>query len=237
MTKLLLRAAVLAAWFSLPAGAVQVSLEENKAERGTVGYVDMQAIFRAFPETKRAKESFEAAVRQAEDQVNLRKSELISLRGELADFKMQRAFMARAPIVAASTAPAAGLPAAPSPLPAAPGIQASTAAATAAALVRASTAAVRAAAPDPLADMDKKIAEKSAALDKKEADFKDYQARIEKNLLDLESRKTEYLLGKIYAAVQQAAKDEGVSVVVDKSQILFGPKAVDLTQKVLEKLK
>jgi len=226
MTKLLLRAAVLAAWFSLPAGAVQVSLEENKAERGTVGYVDMQAIFRAFPETKRAKESFEAAVRQAEDQVNLRKSELISLRGELADFKMQRAFMARAPIVAASTAPAQALAPAPA-----------VSSGTATALVQASTAAVRAAAPDPLADMDKKIAEKSAALDKKEADFKDYQARIEKNLLDLESRKTEYLLGKIYAAVQQAAKDEGVSVVVDKSQILFGPKAVDLTQKVLEKLK
>jgi len=56
-------------------------------------------------------------------------------------------------------------------------------------------------------------------------------------LLDLESRRSEILLGKIYVGIQDVAREEGISVVVDKNQILFGQKAVDLTDKVLQKLK
>lgn len=98
-------------------------------------------------------------------------------------------------------------------------------------------------APNPAApsvsviQVDAKIADKTKNLQDKEAEFKTYQAQVEKNLLDVENRKTEILLGKIYQAVQETARIEGVSIVVDKSQILFGQKAVDLTEKVLQRLK
>ena len=70
-------AAVLAA--SIPGipnvSAVEVSLEENRAERGNIGYIDMQKLFKLFPETAKAKQNFEDILRQAEDQVNLKKQE------------------------------------------------------------------------------------------------------------------------------------------------------------------
>ena len=69
------------------------------------------------------------------------------------------------------------------------------------------------------------------------ADFKEFQSSTEKSLLDLESRKSEILLGKIHKAVQEVARKEGVSVVVDKGSILYGHNAVDLTEKVLRQLK
>jgi hypothetical protein len=86
-------------------------------------------------------------------------------------------------------------------------------------------------------EIDRTIADKTKLLEAKEADFKTFEALAEKSLLDLESRKTEILLGRIYGAIQEVAKNEGVSVVVDKSQILFGHQAVDLTDRVLKKLK
>jgi len=90
---------------------------------------------------------------------------------------------------------------------------------------------------EELADMDAKIALKEKELARKEDDFKQYQAEAEKNLLDLEGRKTEILLGKIHRAIEDVARQEGVSVVVDKTNILFGHDAVDLTDKVLKYLK
>jgi Skp family chaperone for outer membrane proteins len=70
----------------------------------------------------------------------------------------------------------------------------------------------------------------------KEAEFQKHQSQVEKNLLELESRRSEILLGKIYTVIQEVARDNGVGVVVDKSQILFGQNSVDLTEKVLKKL-
>ncbi|MDE2293561.1 MAG: OmpH family outer membrane protein, partial [Elusimicrobia bacterium] len=88
-----------------------------------------------------------------------------------------------------------------------------------------------------LVELDAKIAVKEKELADKEAAYKAEQAASEKNLLDLESRKTEILLGKIHRAVQEVARREGVSVVVDKSSILYGHDAVDLTDKVMKYLR
>ena len=101
----------------------------------------------------------------------------------------------------------------------------------------AANAAEAAKAAQSLVELENKLAEKSRALQDKEAEFKTYQAQVEKNLLELEDKKTEILLGKIYRAVQEVAREEGVSVVIDRSQILFGHQAMDLTDKVLKKLK
>jgi Skp family chaperone for outer membrane proteins len=88
-----------------------------------------------------------------------------------------------------------------------------------------------------LASLDERIAQKDAELARKEAQAREEQAGAEKNLLDLESRRSEILLGKIYRSVQEIARREGVSVVVDKTGILYGHNAVDLTEKVLKHLK
>ena len=99
-TKLLTAAALLVLAGPARLGAIELSLEENKALRGNIGFVDTQRVFRAFPETVKARENFEEAVRQAEEQVNSRKAGLLRLRSELDALKVQRA-------VAAQPAPAA----------------------------------------------------------------------------------------------------------------------------------
>ncbi|MCX5797291.1 MAG: OmpH family outer membrane protein [Elusimicrobia bacterium] len=298
-TRLLAAAVLLGLSWPVRVGAIELSLEENKAERGNIGYVDTQRIFKLFPETLKAKENFEEAVRQAEDQVNLRKAEALRLRKELDALKVEREVLARSTPMAPAAPPpvsthaAAAVPAVISAAAAAMPVVASTAAAAvpivkstaaAAAPIVLSTAAAAQpliinlpgattgpvvvappagppAAPAPtittaavlpvaplaaaplvstaaaLAALDEKIAQKTREFERKQAQARDEQESAEKNLLDLESRKSEILLGKIYKAVQEVARREGVSVVVDKTGILYGHNAVDLTEKVLKYLK
>ncbi|MDE2290651.1 MAG: OmpH family outer membrane protein, partial [Elusimicrobia bacterium] len=82
---------------------------------------------------------------------------------------------------------------------------------------------------DAVAAKEKEIADKEKALG-------DYEGGLEQNLVDIESKKSEMLLGRIYLAIRQTATENGVSVVIDKSAILYGQPSVDLTQKVLKKL-
>jgi Skp family chaperone for outer membrane proteins len=207
--------ALLLALRGLPARAVEVSLEENKAAKGGVAFVDMKQLFRLFPETQKAKRSFEDSMHQSEEQINLRRAELLGLRAEIGRLKAERDAAEKA-----SAAPAA---------PNLPGTEVARSTAPA--------AAPSASPADRLAALDKTIADKSRILAEKDADFKTFESKTEKGLLDLEGRKTEALLGRIYAAIQETAKDENVSIVLDKSQILFGHKGVDLTDKVAQRLK
>ena len=329
-TPLLAAAVLLGLACPVRVSAIELSLEENKAERGNIGFVDTQRLFKLFPETIKAKENFEEAVRQAEDQINMRKAEVLRLRKEIDELKVERAVLAKStptaaamsaggseptraapagatgtsspqerrgepvlPIgtppttpprtvaavpVAASTAtanepllkPAVSSPTAILQLPGFGGVVSSATAAqpliinlpgatTGQVTVSPPTGASSPigiaprvpAPPTPtvssttaqttqdaaLAALDEKVAQKTRELQRKQTQARDEQAAAEKNLLDLESRRSEILLGKIYKAVQEVAHREGVSVVVDKTGILYGHNAVDLTEKVLKYLK
>ncbi|MCR4296956.1 MAG: OmpH family outer membrane protein, partial [Elusimicrobia bacterium] len=109
--RLLLTAAVLSS--SLPARAIELSLEENRAERGSVGYVDMRRLFAASPDAARAREGLEELVRQAEERVNAKKGELLRLRQDLGTLKIERDELAKSTPTASVPAPPPAKPAAP----------------------------------------------------------------------------------------------------------------------------
>ncbi|TPW21978.1 MAG: hypothetical protein FD126_137, partial [Elusimicrobia bacterium] len=85
-------------------------------------------------------------------------------------------------------------------------------------------------------ELDAAVAAKEAELAAKQASLGTYQTQVEKDLLDIESKRSELLLGNIYKAVKEVAVENGVSVVIDKTAILFGQGSVDLTDKVLKRL-
>ena len=283
MRKTALALALLAA--AGPLAAMEISLEENRGERGSIGYVDLQAVFRRFPETQKAKQSYAEIVRQAEEQVNLRKAELIRLRSELANLRSEREAASNAPIFVPPPLPAPAPEAAPAPAkpeepakteapaadPAAaltglPGMNSSSAPLkisipglpeeempTAAEVEAAAPKTDTAAAPSAedlqaraekelrerdqrVKDLDAAIAAKQKDISDKESGLNDFQVQLEKNLVDIESKRSEMLLGRIYKAVRETAIENGVSVVIDKSAILFGQGSVDLTAKVLKRL-
>ncbi len=104
MKPLALACAVLA--LAAPLRALELSLEQNRTLRGSVGYVDMQRIFAESPDSAQAKESFEAIVRQAEDKVNLKRAEILKLQRQLEDAKAERVRLSKQAVVVFSSAAA-----------------------------------------------------------------------------------------------------------------------------------
>lgn len=246
--------------------AIELSLEENRAQRGNIGFVDMQRVFKIFPETIRAKENFKEVVRQAEEQINLRKAEILRLRMDLPKLRLEKGELAKLLREAEAAPPA---PTAPpetpvistltstviSPLPSTgtalntlPGL--STSPFSAEKLPSAAEAPQKAepalsAAPSPeieklrkaVNDRDEKLSRTEKRLTELKGLLSEHEASAERSLMDLESRRTELILGKIHTAIRSVAHGEGISVVIDKAGILYGHNAVDLTEKVLQRLK
>lgn len=327
---LLLCAAMISS--SIPARAIELSLEENRAERGSVGYVDMQRLFKASPDATRAKEGLEELVRQAEERVNGKKAEVLRLRQDLGTLKIEREDLARStptvsiplkpatPVPPALPAPVPAKPLAPTPAPKPvppPVVAPVTAVAPAApsAPVATSTQATpgplminlpgltdgpmnlerpgssplnptrdRSATPAPvvissptepapvpalhepvvvstpvapvvpevpaapvvpagptmaqrLLELDGRIIGLQADVDRQQNELDRERLGSERTLLDAEGRKTDQVLARLYRAISEVAKREGVSVVVDKSATLYGHPAVDLTDKILRQLR
>ena len=86
------------------------------------------------------------------------------------------------------------------------------------------------------AEIESAISTKETELAKKEDELHLSQRKTERELLEYETHKSEMILGRIYMALKELAVKEGVSVVVDKHNILFGHSAVDLTDKLIKKL-
>jgi Skp family chaperone for outer membrane proteins len=247
---------------SIPSGAIELSLEENRAERGSVGYVDMQRLFSNSPDSQRAKETFEELVRQAEERVNLRKAELLRLRQELDARRSERETLAMStittPAVVGSTIAtvSAGANSVPvsSRVMTLPGMSDNKAAPLEAPQGSTSTqqANVEVSSTIPpstpvvpegptlgqrLLELDGKIIGLQADISRKEVELTREREEADHGLLDVENRKTDQVLARLYRALTEVARREGVSVVVDKTTILYGHKAVDLTDKVLKYLR
>lgn len=239
----------------MEAPALELLLEENRGESGTIGYVDIDRVFKEYSGTTGAREEFISEIKKKEDSVNARKAAIFTLRAELAKLRQEREFALTLPSLLEtqrSVAEAAAVKTAPPP----PQVSTETAA------VGVSTAAP-AVLPQGLPGMDgidmpgvskvpvnhfkfsvstavpeidAALAKKEEELRQKEEELRVFQRMAERELLEYESRKSEILLGRIYVALKELAVKEEVSVIVDKRNILFGQNAVDLTGKLLKRL-
>ena len=85
--------------------------------------------------------------------------------------------------------------------------------------------------------MDGRIVALQGNIERLQGELDKERLGAERNLLDAEGRKTDQVLARLYRAISEVARREGVSVVVDKSATLYGHPAVDLTDKVLKQLR
>ncbi len=249
--------AALLALVPLKAAALELLLEENRGESGTIGYVDIDRVFKEYSGTTGAREEFITEIKKKEDALNAKKTYTFTLKAEIAKLRQEREFALTLPSLLETQKSVAEAAAA---------VQASSQAAAQASTSAAQPPAASTAVPAGVAalpgmdgidmpgvskvpvahfkfsvstsvpEIDLALQKKEAELKAKEEDLRYSQKQAEKELLDFESRKSELLLGRIYTALKELAVKEEVSVIVDKRSILFGQNAVDLTGKLLKKL-
>ena len=77
---------------SANAGALELLLEENRGESGTIGYVDIDRVFKEYSGTTGAREEFIIEIKRKEDAVNTKKVVVYTLKAEIAKLRQEREF-------------------------------------------------------------------------------------------------------------------------------------------------
>lgn len=86
------------------------------------------------------------------------------------------------------------------------------------------------------AALQKRVDDNRRTLDRALYAFKDYRAMALDDMKSLQKQKTYGVMSKIYAVLQGLARDENITVVLDKSYVLYGEDAVDLSDKLISRL-
>lgn len=74
------------------AGALELLLQENRGESGTIGYVDIDRVFKDYSGTAGAREDFLAEIKKKEDALNAKKTAIFTLKAEMAKLRQEREF-------------------------------------------------------------------------------------------------------------------------------------------------
>ena len=74
------------------AGALELLLEENRGESGTIGYVDIDRVFKEYSGTTGAREDFIAEIKRKEEILNSKKTPIFTLKAEIAKLRQEREF-------------------------------------------------------------------------------------------------------------------------------------------------
>jgi len=252
--------------FALSTKAIEVPLLKNRAEIGTVGYVDMNLIFSKLPETQKAMQAFRQDLQKQQEIISDKEKGLYRLKSKLIKLKEERMLIESyrgSGSFPDSKQEQVALP--DYDLLSSPDQEDITPAKASQSLNETSSPQVMIASPSALAPqvmvtkdaqvtttvigekpkdeiisdknrLEAKIATLTSEIQAKQIEMAELKKRTKTELNELAEIKKQKIFVKIYKTIQEVSKKEGISVVVRKKDILFGQEVVDLTQKVLDKL-
>lgn len=243
-----------------PLGAVDIPIKRGGAVDSPVGFVDMDRIYREYPETKKAREDYRKEVLRHKGELSDRERALDDLKGEIDVIKSRMA--AAAVPTGESTLPEAGVssgtPVAPplgnseteqslgstssggesseqSPTSTEPALSTGTNVPSGTNVPLGTNVPQT---PEmfsvPKGSLDKSVnpeelAKREALLVKRQAELEEAKASSAQALKKLETEMSKKVLGRLYKALVDLAQEKGIRLVVDKSAILYGQDAIDLT--------
>lgn len=219
------RLVALLSWFLAGTGvaaALEIPLKQQsgggQGASAAIGFVDMESVFQEFPETQKAKTEYYKELNARREALTQREKELSDLKEQLAVLRSTVEEAAKQPApadaaVAPSTDTADAGPAAPE-ADAAAGMN-----------------------PAALAAIQQSVRQREEILAEKEVSLEQARKEAADALKLLEERRSLQIFGKLYTALVQIADEEGIGLVVDKSSILYGQKAQDLTEKLRRRVR
>lgn len=216
---------------------IRIPLEGGTATHGAtegtmrIGVVDIEMIFREFPETKRGQKELENELKGAQEQIEVKKKEIEELQKEVDEMHAVEDKTGNLPGMKLSR-DATGQA----------GVEVSTS--TGAAL----DVEARESGQEFLKDkkdtkkkedqkgFEKLYKSKKELLQKKKDELGKFIKESEANLLAMEERRSREILGKLYRVLEKIAREESLDIILDKNYVLYGQPAIDVTEKLKKRL-
>lgn len=180
-----------------------------------IGMVDIEMIFREFPETRRGKGELEKEINAAQIKIEEKETEIEALQKEVDEMNAVKDKTGNLPGMA---------------------LQQTT---TDQALTEGTTVFQE---PDTKSkeedqkDFEKLHKSKTELLTKKKEELERFKKESELNLLAFEERRSKEILEKLYRNLEKIAREEGLDIVLDKNYVLYGQPVIDLTEKLKKRL-
>lgn len=184
---------------------VEIPVRRGGASGAAVGYVDMELVFREYPEAKKAREEYQKEVVRHKGELADRERALADLKREIEALK---ATALPAPAVEKSSTTIDSLtPAVSTATVESPSISTATA-----------------------ASLEDGIARREEQLLKRQKELEEARESSAQALRAFEATRSKTILGRLYKALVELAEERGIRLVVDKSAILYGQNTIDLTE-------
>ncbi len=193
-----------------PTGALDIPLSGGgpSGEGGAkIGYVDMDRIFQIYPQTLAAKEDYAKQLQKKRQQLAEKEEELANIKSRISVLESTLKTMGAAP-TAAPDVPADSTGTVDAPIPPVPA----------------------AGGQDSQALTNMKI-----ELVDKQVEYEELRKQSADDLAAFQNRQSQIILGKIYQALRDLVAEEQITLVVDKSSILYGSADVDLTERLQQR--
>lgn len=187
------------------AWGIEIPVRRGGASGAAVGYVDMELVFREYPEARKAREEYQ--------------KEVLRHKGELADRERALSDLKREIEALKAT-----------PLPAPAVEQSSTTAESPTPLVSTATVESPAVSTATAASVAEGLKRREEQLLKREKELEEARESSAKALRAFEATRSKTILGRLYKALVELADEKGIRLVVDKSAILYGQNTIDLTE-------
>ncbi len=215
----LLGALAVAACFAVSARSLEIPLKRGSREGTRVGFVDMEKIFREYPETQKARADYFKELERRRADLADKEREVTRLEGEADAWEetisppaVSTGLFTLPPVLASSATAAAP------PLSPAPGAELALSSST-------------------VPGGGQSLARREAEIKKRREELDAARQSAAKMLKDLEDKRSLQILGSLYKALVQVAEEKGVEMVVDKTAILYGQNAVDLTEALSRRVR
>ena len=225
---------------------------EGFGKSTTIAYVNMHKVFEAFPETEKARIELNQLIARKKEDITAKKEEIAKLKADVEFLRKQMSAVSH-PAPASSKPPkleSAGLnpgttgpeSATPLTLPENSPLKFLFSPPTSTGTVEPGKVAFSTFsrnAPQILPGIPSpgpSLMEKEAELSKKESDLEVYIGTAEEEVRQMEEGKTMTLMARIYKTLEEMAAKEGYSVVVDKENVLYGDKTIDITDNLIWRL-
>ena len=235
-----------------PCSGMEIPLGQAESQVQKVAYVNMHKIFEAFPGTEKARAELRQQIDEKKAEITARKEEIAKLKGEVDFLRKQMSAVepGKAPKAPppeeeeTQPAPESKGPDQVTPLALPPGSpmkflfsppQASTDVEKQVkppVEISSSAPSILPGIPSP----GPQLKDKEADLARKQADLDAFVGAAEADIKRMEEGQTMTIMAQIYKTLQDIAAKEGYSVVIDRENLLYGDKAVDITDQVIWKL-
>ncbi|MFN3967239.1 MAG: OmpH family outer membrane protein, partial [Endomicrobiia bacterium] len=85
--------------------------------------------------------------------------------------------------------------------------------------------------------LESQLQEKKNILEEKNKEYEELKEKIKIELKEFEKSKTMTIMADLYKIIKELAEEENISIVVEKGNILYGLPNIDITDKVIERLR